>query len=272
MAFPIPIAVPPRIQNVPYPVLVPVQSPPQIQIQKVGRVKSGLTLRRFCRRTFACNALATRTVQCKLTLELATTVRYNTKEVVAFLKHALKAYVSDNCICDSCTSKRCTVLTVFAVTTHCSDYALNSLPDYALNGLFSFLDCWRYLSPFHSQFQYQTSAGYPSLCQYSRHHKFASRKCRFQCLSLSPSLSRSLFHIQYLIHVCPWDNFYGSVQLYLVRMDNLHNTLSAALGESEIDHHSSKENHDHAWSQSVSENVELLYIRYICYLPAGRSG
>ena len=47
-----------------------------------------------------CNALTTRIVQCKWTLQFATTVRYNTKQVVAFWKHALKAYgiVSDNCM------------------------------------------------------------------------------------------------------------------------------------------------------------------------------
>ena len=34
--------------------------------------------------TVACNSLTTRIVQCKLTLQLATVVRYNTKKVVAF--------------------------------------------------------------------------------------------------------------------------------------------------------------------------------------------
>ena len=42
--------------------------------------------------TVACNALSTQIVQCKLTLQLATTVGYNTKKVVAFWKHVLKAY------------------------------------------------------------------------------------------------------------------------------------------------------------------------------------
>jgi hypothetical protein len=42
--------------------------------------------------TVACNALTPRIVQCRLTLQLATTVRYNTKKVAAFWRHALKAY------------------------------------------------------------------------------------------------------------------------------------------------------------------------------------
>ena len=42
--------------------------------------------------TVACNALTTRIVQRKLTLQLVATVRYNTKKVVAFSELALKAY------------------------------------------------------------------------------------------------------------------------------------------------------------------------------------
>ena len=41
----------------------------------------------------ACNALTTRIVQCKQTLQLATTVRYNTKKV-----EKLTAIVCDNCV------------------------------------------------------------------------------------------------------------------------------------------------------------------------------